>query len=44
MMVGPGGRERTRDDFAALLTAGGFALARATSSAIGLSVLESRPL
>src|SRR5215218_10399176 len=27
MMIGPGGRERTREQFAALLAAGGFALA-----------------
>jgi hypothetical protein len=43
MMVGPGGRERTREDFAALLAAAGFALERAIPTAIGLSVFEGRP-
>ena len=36
MLVGAGGRERTRDEFAALFAAGGFALQSATPSAIGL--------
>jgi hypothetical protein len=43
MMVGPGGRERTRDDFAALLATGGFALVRAIPATFGLSVFEARP-
>jgi O-methyltransferase domain/Dimerisation domain len=43
MLVGPGGRERTRDEFAALLAAGGFELVGATPSAIGLTVFEGRP-
>jgi O-methyltransferase domain/Dimerisation domain len=43
MMVGPGGRERTREEFADLLAAGGFALQRAVPTAIGLSVFEARP-
>ena len=43
MMVGAGGRERTRAEFAALFAAGGFALASTTPSAIGLSVFEGRP-
>jgi O-methyltransferase domain/Dimerisation domain len=43
MMVGTGGRERTRDDFAALLAAGGFALRRTVPTAIGLSVFEATP-
>jgi hypothetical protein len=43
MMVGPGGRERTREEFAALLAAGGFALQSATPTAIDLSVFEARP-
>jgi O-methyltransferase/methyltransferase family protein len=43
MLVGPGGRERTRDEFAALFAAGGFHLVGATPSAIGLSVFEGRP-
>ena len=42
MMVGPGGRERTREQFAQLLSAGGFALERVVPTAIGLSVLEGR--
>jgi O-methyltransferase/methyltransferase family protein len=42
MMVGPGGRERTREQFAALLAAGGFALARTVPTPIGLSVFEAR--
>jgi hypothetical protein len=43
MLVGPGGRERTRDEFAALFAAGGFALQSTTLSAIGLSVFEAHP-
>jgi hypothetical protein len=43
MMVGPGGRERTYDEFATLFAAGGFELVDATPSAIGLSVFEARP-
>jgi hypothetical protein len=43
MLVGPGGRERTRDEFAALFAAGGFELVGATRSAIGLTVFEGRP-
>jgi hypothetical protein len=43
MLVGPGGRERTRDEFAALFATGGFALVGATRTAIGLTVFEGRP-
>ena len=43
MLVGPGGRERTRDEFAALLRRGRLRAASATPSAIGLSVFEGRP-
>jgi hypothetical protein len=43
MMVGPGGRERTRDEFADLLAAGGFQLTRTVPSAMALSILEARP-
>jgi hypothetical protein len=43
MMVGPGGRERTRDEFAALLAASGFALERTTPTPIGLTIFEARP-
>jgi hypothetical protein len=44
MMVGVGGRERTGAEFAALLAAGGFALASTTPSAIGLTVFEGHPV
>lgn len=44
MMIGPGGRERTREEFAALFGASGFALDRVTPTAIGLSVFEGRPV
>jgi hypothetical protein len=43
MMLGPGGRERTREEFATLLAAGGFALQSATPTAIDLTVFEARP-
>jgi hypothetical protein len=43
MMVGPGGRERTRDEFATLLADGGFALRAATPTPIGLTVFEAQP-
>jgi O-methyltransferase domain/Dimerisation domain len=44
MMVGPGGRERTRDEFAALFTDAGFELQRVVPTAIGLNVFEGRPV
>jgi hypothetical protein len=44
MMVGVGGRERTGPQFAALFSAAGFAPAGTTSTAIGLSVFEGRPI
>jgi hypothetical protein len=44
MMVGPGGRERTREEFAALFAAGGFALERVIPTGIALSVFEGRPV
>jgi hypothetical protein len=44
MMLGPGGRERTREEFATLLAAGGFALQGATPTAIDLTVFEARPV
>jgi hypothetical protein len=44
MMVGPGGRERTREEFATLLAEGGFVLESTTRTAIGLSVFEGRPV
>jgi hypothetical protein len=43
MMVGPGGRERTSGEFAALFAAGGFALRRAVPTGMGLSVYEGGP-
>jgi SAM-dependent methyltransferase len=42
MMVGTGGRERTRDEFEALFAAGGFSLQRALPTGIALSVFEGR--
>ena len=42
MMVGPGGRERTREEFGDLLAEGGFALQRTVPTAIGLCVFEAR--
>jgi O-methyltransferase domain len=44
MMIGPGGRERTREEFAALFAASDFALERVAPTAIGLHVLEARPV
>jgi hypothetical protein len=44
MMVGPGGRERTRDEFAALFAKAGFELQRVVPTAIGLNVFEGRPV
>jgi hypothetical protein len=43
MMVGPGGRERTRDEFAALFAEAGFELRGVVPTAIGLCVFEGRP-
>jgi O-methyltransferase domain/Dimerisation domain len=40
MMVGPGGRERTRDELADLFAASGFALERVVPTGIGLNVFE----
>ncbi len=42
MLVGPGGRERTREEFAALLEASGFRLARVVSAG-AYSVVEAAP-
>jgi hypothetical protein len=44
MMIGPGGRERTREEFAVLLSASGFALERVVDTPIGLHVFEGRPV
>ena len=43
MLVGPGGRERTRGEFAALFEAAGFQLVRVTPSAVGMCVFEAVP-
>lgn len=43
MLVGPGGRERTIDEYRGLLTAAGFRLVSVTPSAAGLHVLEAQP-
>ena len=40
MLVSPGGRERTREEFAVLFEASGYLLASTTSTAIGMHVLE----
>ena len=44
MLVELGGRERTRDEYAALLAAGGFRLAGATPTPIGWSIIEGSPV
>ena len=43
MLVMPGGRERTRDEYAALLARGGFRLSGATPAGDTLSILEATP-
>ncbi len=43
MLVGPGGRERTLDDYADLFRAAGFRLDGVTPSASGHNVLEGEP-
>jgi hypothetical protein len=43
MLVSPGGQERTRDEYAALLAAAGFELTRAVPTAGPLHVFEGRP-
>ncbi len=43
MLVGPGGRERTVDEYRALYEAAGFRLVRVTPTAAGLSVVEGAP-
>ena len=44
MLVGPGGQERTLDEYAALFRAAGFRLVEATPTASGLSVIEGTPV
>ena len=43
MLVGPGGLERTPEEFAALLAATGFELVQVVATASPVSVLEARP-
>jgi hypothetical protein len=43
MLAGPGGRERTLEEFEALFAAAGLRLAGATQMASGLSVFEGEP-
>lgn len=43
MLVGPGGRERAIEEYAALFQAAGFVLHRSTPSAFGLHIIEGTP-
>ncbi|MFI5394682.1 MAG: methyltransferase [Candidatus Binatia bacterium] len=43
MLVGPGGQERTREEFAALFRAGGFRLANVVSTTAPVSVIVGEP-
>ena len=43
MLVHPGGRERTREEWEALFAAGGFRFVDATPTEAGLSVIEGVP-
>jgi O-methyltransferase domain/Dimerisation domain len=43
MLVLPGGRERSRDDFAALFRSAGFRLARVVVTGTHMSILEAAP-
>jgi len=44
MLVGPGGQERTIDEFASLFDASGFRLVGSTPTASGMSVIEGAPV
>jgi hypothetical protein len=44
MLVMPGGRERTVEEFAALFEQAGFELAGTTPTAAAMSVIEARPV
>jgi hypothetical protein len=44
MLVGPGGRERTGHEYAALLGKAGFELTRIVPTASDISVIEARPV
>lgn len=43
MLAGPGGRERTREEFAALFATAGFRLSGVSPSAVGFAVFEGVP-
>jgi hypothetical protein len=43
MLVNPGGRERSEDEYAALFVAAGLRYVGATPSAAGVSVFEAGP-
>lgn len=43
MLVAPGGRERTLDEYAALFESAGYQLAGSTPTAAGMSVIEGEP-
>ena len=43
MLVGPGGRERTLEEYQALLAAAAYRLVGATPSSAGLFILEGEP-
>jgi hypothetical protein len=43
MLVMPGGRERTEDEYAALFDAAGLRLTGVVDTPSGFSVLEARP-
>jgi len=44
MLLMPGGRERTAEEFRALLAKGGFALTKVVPTESPLSVVEARPV
>ena len=44
MLLMPGGRERTAEEFRALLASGGFALTKVVPTESPLGVIEARPL
>jgi hypothetical protein len=44
MLVNTGGLERSRDGYAAVLSAGGFSLRRTVPTAAGLQVIEAAPI
>ena len=44
MLVGPGGRERTLDEYRSMFEAAGYSLVGATATAGELHVLEGEPV